>query len=569
MSLDKDYEALASKISKLTGVQFDEKNKSMVKSRIDKRVRELKLDSLNDYITLVNKIGSPEIDELISIMTTHHTYFMREKNQFDYLIKNLPDLIKSKKAKGKNSIRIWSAACSYGEEVYTLSMLLKYHIDLIDPSFKFEIIGTDICQKAVNHASRGIYLWSSLKRVPAMYLSKSWLKGEGDIQHYVKASERIKKQCSFKVVNLIDGSHPIFNDKFDIIFCRNVFIYFNHFQITKIVDKFNQCLTEDGALFVGISETLSDYNKEFKHIGQSIYLKGTEKEENNIIPLSIPTVLKKSIRKLLCVDDSPTVQKIMNKIIQPESGYEVVHCASNGKEAHEYLTKNSVDAVILDLHMPVMDGITYLETYFNKDHPKVLIMSSINRENMDIAQKAIKLGASDYVEKPNVKELDRCVEEITSKLDTILDNSTSFERFEIKEVDHQQDQFNCIISSTLRDLGRVEELISEIGKNAHYFIIPTLETEKDEIERKLMSLPVPTLKVCNAKYLEHHGFNNRNTRVIALSDSYKLLKDEFSKIGSSRFLVEDTGRIDLTELSNDQIELVPFESVVYEIKRVA
>lgn len=567
MSNENLYNVLAEKMSKITGVQFDDKNKSMVKSRIDKRIRELRLEGIDAYFQLVNKAGSTEVDELISIMTTHHTYFMREKNQFDYLIQNLPELVKSQKQKGKNSIRIWSAACSYGEEVYTLSMLLQYHLEKLDPSFKFEIIGSDICQKAVNHASRGIYLWNSLKRVPAMYLAKSWLKGEGKIENYVKATSRIKNQCSFKIVNLISAHDPIFSEKFDIIFCRNVFIYFNQSQIKQIVKRFNQCLNDSGILYVGISETLTEYDKEFKHIGQSIYVKGTQEKART--PLYIAPIQTKRVKRVLCVDDSPTVQKILQKILVKETGYEVVHCANNGQEAFEYLQKNTVDAMILDLHMPVMDGITYLEKHFKTGHPDVLIMSSINRENMDIAQKALRLGASDYVEKPNVKELDKCIEELVGKLDTITEGDKNFERFEIKSVEHQADSFNCIISSGVKDLGRVEELIGEIGKNAHYFIIPANDEDHYEMHKKLSILPVPNLKVCGASYLNHHGFTKENTRVIALSDTYRSLKSSFSQIGSSRFLVEDTGSLGLGELENDSIELVPFESVVYEIKRCA
>ena len=106
-----------------------------------------------------------------------------------------------------------------------------------------------------------------------------------------------------------------------------------------------------------------------------------------------------------------------------------------------------------------------------------------------MAQKALTLGASDYVEKPNVKELTKCVEELVSKLDTITSCEDSFERFEIKSADHGEDNFNCIISGYAKDLGRVEELIHEIGKSAHYFFVPANSLEKSQIEQKLKTIP--------------------------------------------------------------------------------
>lgn len=570
MGNDSYYETLANKMSKITGVQFDDKNKSMVKSRIDKRIRELKLSGIEEYVKFVNKSGSTEVDELISLMTTHHTYFMREKNQFDYLIKQLPALVQKLKGQGRNTIKIWSAACSYGEEVYTLSMILRYHLDKIDPTMKVELTGSDICQKAVKHAERGVYLWNALKRVPAMYLSKCWLRGDGKIQHYVKATKKIKDCTNFKVVNLIENKDNIFNQKFDMIFCRNVFIYFSPLQIKKIVDRFSNCLEDDGVLFVGISETLTDYDKQYRHAGQSIYLKGAESTEKPVETVAqVLAPVAKKIKRVLCVDDSPTVQKILKKILVKETGYEVVHCAGHGGEAEEWLKTNSCDVMILDLHMPVMDGVSYMAKNFNDKHPKVLIMSSINRENMEVAQKALNLGASDYVEKPNVKELNKCVEELVSKLDSITDGDDNFERFEIKDVDQGQDNFNCIISGYAKDLGRVEELITEIGKSVHFFIVPANSAEKAQIEAKLASFPVPHLKVCDSSYLKHHGFTKHNTRTIALSDSYNALKSVYEQIGMKRFLVEDTGVINFEDVKHEAAELVPFESVVYEIKRGA
>lgn len=466
-------------ITEATGVQLGQKQVPLVQGRLSKRMRDLKIADPLTYSRFYNTNHIIEAGILTSLLTTHHTYFFREFQHFEFLLKeSIPALIKSHREKGIKTIRIWSAACSRGQEVYSLAMFLKSHLSAVAPDMAYEIIGSDICEESITIANNGVYSWEELRIVPSVYLQGNWKKGSGEIANYVRASEELRAGLSFRLLNLQNlnsGSHGLSGQKFDLIFCRNVFIYFNHAQIKKITGDILKLLNPSGHLFVGLSESLNGLGLPIDWVGPSIYGHRQSVETENLseklavvlqprstaeaaapiavsdqvsssnkeisrqpmlatvqtlngnssaqVANSLPAV-KKPSRKLrvLCVDDSPTVTLLLTRILTPAKGFEVVGIASDGIDAAEKVKLLKPDIITLDIHMPRMTGVEFLEKHFKDLKTPVVIVSSVPREDSKLAYRCLELGASDYIEKPSLVNLERAEEELIFKL-TVAEES--------------------------------------------------------------------------------------------------------------------------------------------------
>lgn len=410
-------------IMHLTGVQLGEKQSHMVSSRLHRRLQTLRLSSA-EYIEYFNRNQTSETQELVSLITTHHTFFFREFFQFEFLRDTgLRFLIEAAKKRGQRELRFWSAACSRGHEVYSLAMFLNVHLKQIDPSFTYSILGTDVDPQSVEIAKNGVYHHKDIETAPAVYIDGHWARGTGDISQYVKARQPLRANCSFRVENLLNIQALSDGKKFDAVFCRNVFIYFNSAQIEAITAKLVQSLHPEGYLFLGISETLNPATHKLVGLGQSTYqpagaASAKPSVSATVIPIkqsSVPQSAAKPLR-VLCVDDSQTVHTLLSQILTKDSGFEIVGQAKNGKEAAELRGKTNPDIMTLDIHMPEQNGIEYLERNFGKDHPPVVMISSVSREDANMALRALRLGAADYVEKPNISHFKDQADQIRTKL---------------------------------------------------------------------------------------------------------------------------------------------------------
>lgn len=424
-------------VNQSTGIQLGEKQFSMVENRLKSHMIKMGINLFSDYLTYFNAHKIAETEKLVSLMTTHHTYFFREFTHFEYLESHLSEIADRVRQRGENKISVWSAACSRGQEVYSLSLFLDIHLKQVAPDISYEILGTDIDPESVKMAKNGVYPWEDVKKIPMQYLNGNWVRGSGDIASFAKIKDQYKKNCQFDVVNLNDIK-PL-NKKFDIIFCRNVFIYFNLDQIKNITKSLMGYLKPEGLFFVGISETLNGVAENIHYVGPSVYtekLKVVKPSAASVVASgalpegkAVPSMAKPSasvikaplfqmpaVLKVLCVDDSQTILTLLKKILTKDFGFEVVGTAVHGKDAIEKMKTLKPDLVTLDIHMPEMDGISYLKSQMNDKHPPVIMISSINRENSDTAMKSIELGASDYIEKPTMANLQERSDEIRSKL---------------------------------------------------------------------------------------------------------------------------------------------------------
>lgn len=419
-------EALVHEISKLvcavTGVQLGEKQRHMVSSRFHKHMMDLKIATPALYVNHFNQNPETETQALISLLTTHHTYFFREFPHFEFLRdQGLKNLVQVAKARGQTKLKFWSAACSRGHEVYSLAMFLEAHLPKIDASMSYEIVGTDVDAQSVSVASNGVYSRKELSSIPANYLGNHWARGTGEISEFAKVKSSLKSHCQFKTANLFDLSSYPSAPAYDVIFCRNVFIYFNLPQVGEITARFLKALQPNGLLFIGISESLNGVNVPVQRMGTSIY---SHAQPATAVPAKKVTEISKTFApapkakplRVLCVDDSPTVHSLFKQILKPEFGFEIVGNAENGLEASKFLKTNSVDVMTLDIHMPEQTGLEYLEKNFKSGHPAVVMVSSVSQDNADLAIKALQLGASDYVEKPALNQLSQQAEQIRTKL---------------------------------------------------------------------------------------------------------------------------------------------------------
>lgn len=434
--LDQVVARVSEIVGKVTGNKLGEAQHHMVSSRMAKRLLELRLSNAQEYLAYLDTNFEKEKEALVGLLTTHHTFFFREFLQFEFLRTQLPHMVKNVKQRGDKKIKIWSAACSRGQEVYSLAMFMSHYLPQIDPSVDFEIWGTDVDAQSVKFAENGVYHGSELKSVSSVFLDQNWVQGKEEIKDYFKARKSLVQKVHFSTANLLELPKAKPQDKFDVVFCRNVLIYFEAEDIKKIANQLIQSLAPQGMLFTGVSEPLGNYGLAITGIGPSCYQfksadvlsfkssasKSTTEIPNNrpMQPTTTPQVAVPEFRQLniLCVDDSPSVLTLLKKIFEGDKEFKVVAIAENGAKAAELMAdkKLQIDLMTLDIHMPELDGIGYLKKHFNATHPPVVMISSASRDDASTALESFKLGATDFVEKPSLSNLMERGDEIKAKL---------------------------------------------------------------------------------------------------------------------------------------------------------
>lgn len=240
-----------------------------------KLVSLMQSENITDASVYYHMIVAPAITQsqkniknaFIDTVTVHKTNFFRENRHFEYLKENINRIIeKSGNLKTRGELRVWSAACSTGEEPYSLSMLLK---EILPYPMTFKILGTDISPKSIQTAMQGtMYKFTPEDHIPASFISKYFTRMRDGTY---SINEDVKKHVTFRLFNLMEP-FP-FKTGFDIIFCRNVMIYFNRDVQETLVNKFYNNLEEGGLLFIGHSESLVQLKQAFKYVEPTVYIK--------------------------------------------------------------------------------------------------------------------------------------------------------------------------------------------------------------------------------------------------------------------------------------------------------
>lgn len=261
---DEEFRQLVSYIQTNYGIDL-RKKRLLIESRMYSVLAEKKLSTFSEYFNLLRREGEAERDIMLNKLTTNHTYFMREPAHFEFMKKTfLPAQEKNNRVK---NLRIWSAGCSTGEEAYTAIMVMKEYFGL-NQGWDYRILATDISTHVLETAQMGVYPVESLKNLPPEW-QRRWFRRSED--SYL-LSDEIKQEVIFKKFNLMDP-FP-YREPFDLIFCRNVMIYFNQATKNRLVGKFCDALKPGGYLFIGHSETIQRDGVQLKYIAPSIFQKG-------------------------------------------------------------------------------------------------------------------------------------------------------------------------------------------------------------------------------------------------------------------------------------------------------
>lgn len=267
----KDFNFLRTIANDRTGIVVGDDKYDMYYSRLSRRVRKLGLSSFKDYCDLLRNVGMQheESTELVNAITTNLTSFFREKHHFSYLKDTaIPELLK--KNKSSRRLRIWSAGCSTGEEPYSLSIILNESKHLLS-GWDTRILATDIDSNVLAKASKGIYPNEAVKGLDKAVLRSWFQRGKGGQDGSVKLKADVQKKISFGQLNLMDNWS--LDEPQDIIFCRNVIIYFDKPTKAKLIDRYADVLKPGGYLFIGHSESLYKTSDRFDLIGNTIYQK--------------------------------------------------------------------------------------------------------------------------------------------------------------------------------------------------------------------------------------------------------------------------------------------------------
>ncbi|MCF6178737.1 MAG: protein-glutamate O-methyltransferase CheR [Geopsychrobacter sp.] len=269
---DAEFSNLRDLIHQRFGINLTEQKRSLLVGRLQKLMRTRGFSTFQQYTDFLTDDKSEQgLSELVDLISTNHTYFNREKDHFDYFYNTaLPDVITRLKQQNRRDLRIWCAGSSTGEEPYTLIMLMKEYLGADYKNWDAGILATDISDKALSAARAGIYTQDRVDQLPANLRNKYFIPAS---DKKLAVRDDVKHETTYRRLNLMNAKFP-FKKPFQIIFCRNVMIYFDQPTRDTLVTRFHRTTEQDGSLFIGHSETLGRTQTLYKYLQPALYQKG-------------------------------------------------------------------------------------------------------------------------------------------------------------------------------------------------------------------------------------------------------------------------------------------------------
>lgn len=265
---EKEFNMIRDYIKSLFGINLSSEKRSLVFSRLRGVLQEKKIENFSDYFEYLKSDRTGEaITTFIDKITTNHTFFMREVDHFYYFRDTVLPYIKKQHSKEKD-LRLWCAGCSSGEESYTLQMIVQDFF-ASDPGWNTEILATDISTTVLDKAVYGMYQNENIATLPQNWQKDYFVPKDADTS---MVADRIKKYITYRKFNLMDERFP-FKKPFQVIFCRNVMIYFDAATRDTLVEKFYNLIEPGGYFFIGHSESLNHTNTKFKYLMPATYRK--------------------------------------------------------------------------------------------------------------------------------------------------------------------------------------------------------------------------------------------------------------------------------------------------------
>jgi chemotaxis protein methyltransferase CheR len=257
-----EFAKFAKLIYEESGIFLKDTKITLLSNRLRKRLQPLNLKEFSEYYDYLHKLTGEskrkEYEQLLDVVSTNETYFFRNERHFDALSQYcIPELARTKKNK---KLRIWSAACSTGEEPYTIAICVLENMHLLS-GWDIQILGTDIAPSVLDFARVGDYSGRRIEKVPPKFLDKYFIPRKDDPLVYTVKDE-LKKLTNFYYLNFFKDRFPV---DMDIIFCRNVMIYFDKVYQRRLVADFYKSILDTGYLFIGHSETLHSISEDFEY----------------------------------------------------------------------------------------------------------------------------------------------------------------------------------------------------------------------------------------------------------------------------------------------------------------
>jgi chemotaxis protein methyltransferase CheR len=260
MMSEEEFRLIRDIIYSHCGLFFDSDTKYLLEKRLSRRLQLYQLQTFKDYHYFLkyDRKKDQELSDLMDVLTTNETYFFREAFQLKALTDEiLPEVKAAKEKKGDKTLRIWSAGCSTGEEPYTIAMLIMemgcFH------GWRVEIVGTDISNRVLQHSRKAVYGKSSFRTTEDRYVRRFFQEQEDGF----RVNDEVRELVTISHLNLFDQNRLALLGKMDVIFCRNVIIYFDQTAKKKVVDTFYRMLHEGGYLLLGHSESLMNISTAF------------------------------------------------------------------------------------------------------------------------------------------------------------------------------------------------------------------------------------------------------------------------------------------------------------------
>jgi chemotaxis protein methyltransferase CheR len=273
---DPEFHLIQTLVRRHTGIALSEHKRSLVVSRLGRRLRALELSSFRSYCDYLERPeGAGELENFVNAITTNKTDFYRERVHFDFLAQEVIPALKARAARtGERRIRIWSAGCSTGEEPYTIAITLREGLGSL-LGWDARILASDIDTNVLARAAEGVYALDRVADIPGAVLHAQFLRGTGGHAGHVRVRPEVQALVTFRQVNLLEEPWPI-RAMFDCIFCRNVIIYFDKPTQARLMQRFALSLKDDGYLFLGHSESLHGVCDRFAFLRNTIYRKAIQ-----------------------------------------------------------------------------------------------------------------------------------------------------------------------------------------------------------------------------------------------------------------------------------------------------
>lgn len=385
---DDEFDAFREIIFREAGISLSDAKKTLVVSRLAKRLRLHKIDTYREYLDYLRDRDTTraELQEMVNCLTTNKTDFFREPHHFEFLKNKIIPAIEQQALHGHpKKLRIWSAACSTGEEPYTAAMTVLESISS-RYGWQIEILATDINTEVIKHARNGIYDLDRIEGLEPSIIRKYFLRGTGKFKGKCQVVPDVRSMVTFRQLNFMDARWPV-DGTFDLIFCRNVLIYFNTQTQQKLLPRLIQRMNPGSYLMLGHSENLPWLNDTLNALGNTIHQLPTHRS-----PVNKPLPCKTQ-RGDLVAERGEATEGIVEATGIPAERHELVSGKVYATNKQIFISTTLGSCVAACIYDPVakVGGMNHFMLPTNEQNPNVCARYGVHAMDL-LIEEIVKLG---------------------------------------------------------------------------------------------------------------------------------------------------------------------------------